>query len=84
MRRPCPFLLLHGDADDLFPFRHAELMREALERAGVPVKLVRITGGGHGPDFPGATDPPDYLGEMVRWFDAHLPVASSTMTAAAR
>jgi dipeptidyl aminopeptidase/acylaminoacyl peptidase len=70
-----PFLLLHGDADELIPFRHAELMREALEGLGVPVKLVRIAGGGHAPDFPGAIDPPDYLGESVAWFDAHLPMA---------
>jgi dipeptidyl aminopeptidase/acylaminoacyl peptidase len=51
-------------------------MHAALEQFGVPVKLVRIEGGGHGPDFPGATSPPDYLGEMVHWFNAHLPAAS--------
>ena len=43
-----------------------------LKEAGVPVKLLRIPGGGHGATFPGAVNPPDYLGEMVHWFDRHL------------
>ena len=34
--------------------------------------LVRIPGGDHGPTFPGATNPPDYKGEMVKWFDLYL------------
>jgi acetyl esterase/lipase len=25
-----------------------------------------------GPTFPGATNPPDYMGEMVRWLDRYL------------
>lgn len=72
-----PFLLIHGDADELVPFQHSELMAEALKQAGVAVKLLRIEGGGHaadfrGPGFRGAKNWPDYLGEMVRWFDQHL------------
>jgi hypothetical protein len=43
----------------------------------VPVKLLRIQGGGHGPGFRGAgfkeeKDWPDYKAETVRWFDEHL------------
>jgi dipeptidyl aminopeptidase/acylaminoacyl peptidase len=53
-----PFLLMHGD--------------KKLKAAGVPVKLLRIPGGGHGATFPGAVNPPDYLDEMVRWFDRWL------------
>ncbi len=67
-----PFLLMHGDADPVVPFSNSERMEAALRAAGVPVKLLRIPGGAHGPEFPGAVDPPDYLGEMIRWFDAHL------------
>ncbi|MSQ15223.1 MAG: alpha/beta hydrolase [Dehalococcoidia bacterium] len=67
-----PFLLIHGDADNTVPFQNSERMREALDQAGVKVKLLRIEGAGHGPDFPGAKNPPDYLGEMVRWFDTYL------------
>lgn len=67
-----PCLLIYGDADPIVSFRHAELMQEALTKAGVTVKLVRIRGGGHGPPFP--KDQPDPSPEIVRWFDEHLRV----------
>jgi len=62
---------MHGDLDAVVPLRNSELMEQALRRVGVPVKLLRIPGAGHGPDFP-AIDPPDYLTAMVRWFAEHL------------
>ena len=68
-----PFLLIHGDADQTVPIKNAEVMKAALEQADVPVDLLRIPGAGHGPTFPGATNPPDYIGAMVEWFDRHLP-----------
>ena len=73
-----PFLLIHGDADETVPIKNAELMKAALEQADVPADLLRIPGAGHGPTFPGATNPPDYIGAMVEWFevewfDRHLP-----------
>ena len=68
-----PVLLIHGDADAVVPYRNAEVMKAALEKAGVPVDLLRVPGAGHGPTFPGATNPPDYIGAMVAWFDRHLP-----------
>jgi acetyl esterase/lipase len=67
-----PFLLVHGDGDRSVPFHQSELMEAALRKAGVPVKLIRIEGGDHGPMFPGATNPPDYKAEMVKWFDTYL------------
>ncbi len=67
-----PFLLMHGDKDESVPFAQSEEMELALKAAGVPVKLIRIEGAGHGPTFPGATHPPDYLGEMVAWFNHYL------------
>lgn len=67
-----PFLLIHGDADRTVPFRQSEMMEAALKRVNVSVKLVRVPGGDHGPTFPGATNPPDYKGEMVKWFDVYL------------
>ena len=67
-----PVLLIHGDADEVVPYQNAEVMKAALEKAGVPVELLRIPGAGHGPTFPGATNPPDYIGAMVEWFDRHL------------
>jgi acetyl esterase/lipase len=67
-----PILLIHGDADKSVPFDQSEMMEKALRAAGVPTSLLRIPGGGHGPTFPGATNPPDYMGEMVRWLDRYL------------
>lgn len=67
-----PMLLLHGDADRTVPFHQSEIMEAALRKVNVPVKLIRIEGADHGPDFPGAKNPPDYKGEIVRWLDTYL------------
>ena len=47
-------------------------MEAKLKSAGIPVKFLTIAGAAHGTAFPGAINPPDYLGEMVRWFNQHL------------
>jgi acetyl esterase/lipase len=67
-----PFLLIHGDKDEVAPFTQSEEMETKLKAVGVPVKLLRIPGGGHSTLFPGAVNPPDYIGEMVKWFDTYL------------
>lgn len=67
-----PFLLMHGDKDEQVAYSQSEEMESRLKAAGVTVKLLRIAGAAHGPTFPGAVNPPDYLGEMVRWFNVHL------------
>lgn len=68
-----PFLLMHGDKDELVDFSQSTGFEAKLKAAGVTVKLLRVPGGGHGATFPGATNPvPDYLGELTRWFDQHL------------
>lgn len=67
-----PFLLIHGEADTVVPIQNSELMEQALKQAGVSVKLVRAPGLGHGSDFSKAPNLPEYLSEMVRWFDQYL------------
>lgn len=42
-----PFLLLHGDADDVVPIENSQWLAAALRRAGVPVTLRVQRGGGH-------------------------------------
>lgn len=43
-----PFLLFHGDADELSPYEQSVLLRDALEHMGVPVELHTAHGGKHG------------------------------------
>lgn len=62
-----PTLILHGDADKLVPLQQAQLMHQALEKAGVPARLVVKEGHGHGW--------PEWIKDMAilaDWFDAHL------------
>lgn len=58
-----PFLLIHGDADEVVPFRQSEMMLERLRAAGVAAELVRRPGGGH--ERTG-------LEGTVAWLDRHL------------
>ena len=43
-----PFLIAHGDADQLVPHHQSELLEAALKKAGVPVTFYTVKGGGHG------------------------------------
>jgi len=43
-----PFLIMHGDKDNLVPYQQSELLRDALQKAGVPVTFEIIKGAGHG------------------------------------
>jgi acetyl esterase/lipase len=70
--REPPFLLVHGEADDLVPARHSEAMHRRLRAAGARSRLVLLPGVGHG--FGYGTDAPaqraaicaveDFLGEV--------------------
>jgi acetyl esterase/lipase len=67
-----PFLLLHGDEDKTVPYQQSEIMEAALRKAGVPVKLIRVPGGGHGSSFPGAREKTDWPAAALEWFNEHL------------
>lgn len=43
-----PIITIHGDKDTLVPHAQAERLHAALDRAGVPNKLLTVPGGGHG------------------------------------
>ncbi|MHC1785154.1 MAG: alpha/beta hydrolase fold domain-containing protein [Anaerolineaceae bacterium] len=43
-----PFLILHGDQDNLVPVEHSEVLYEKLQAAGVPSELVIVKNAGHG------------------------------------
>jgi acetyl esterase/lipase len=43
-----PIITFHGDQDALVPYSQAVRLHTALDRAGVPNKLVTLHGAGHG------------------------------------
>jgi predicted esterase len=45
--RPCTFLLLHGEHDEVFPLSQARQVAACLETNGVPVELKVLPGEGH-------------------------------------
>ncbi|MHB1037149.1 MAG: alpha/beta hydrolase fold domain-containing protein [Pirellulales bacterium] len=47
-----PFLIMHGDRDDMVPHEQSTLLAAALKKAGVEVTFKTIAGAGHGgPQF---------------------------------
>lgn len=66
-----PMLIMHGDKDPLVPLAQSELLRDALQKAGVEVKLDVIKGAGHG------FMSPRIARTVVDFFDAHLKPAKS-------
>ncbi len=61
-----PFLIMHGNKDDLVPYQQSELLRDALQKAGVPATLKIIAGAGHG--FGGV----EIDRQVAAFFDEHL------------
>ena len=55
-----------------YPSEQSEIMAEALRKVNVPVKLIRIPNGGHGPAFAGGQMPADLNTGIVTWLDVHL------------
>lgn len=43
-----PILTVHGDKDDVVPYSHATRLKDALDKAKVPNKLITVKNGGHG------------------------------------
>jgi acetyl esterase/lipase len=43
-----PFLIMHGDRDNLVPHHQSVLLNEALKKAGVDVTFKTVEGAGHG------------------------------------
>ncbi len=47
-KNSAPFLIMHGDKDNVVPLTQSEVLAEALKKAGVEVTLVVVKGNGHG------------------------------------
>lgn len=61
-----PFLIMHGESDNVVPIQQSEKLNEVLKKAGVEVTFHRIPGAGHG--FGG----PEIQKTVFDFFDKHL------------
>jgi dienelactone hydrolase len=48
MRRLCPVLILHGEADETIPVEEAYKLQKLLEKKGIPYEIKIYPGVGHG------------------------------------
>ena len=68
VRKPSvPFLLIHGDADEVVPLSHSQKLVNAIQSAGGSAELIVKQGGGH----PWLTLPIE-VAVMADWFDKQL------------
>ena len=68
VRKPSvPFLLIHGDADEVVPLSHSQKLVQAIQSAGGSAELIVKQGGGH----PWLTLPIE-VAVMADWFDKQL------------
>jgi len=65
-----PFLLIHGDQDEVVPLEQSKLMYERLVQTGVPAQLVVVQNAEHAPIEPGgpATPTLDEIYQMITDF----------------
>ena len=66
-----PFLLIHGDRDELVPVEQSQLMYERLVQAGVPADLIIVQNAGHSMSAPRGTATPT-LGEISQSISSFL------------
>lgn len=73
-----PFLIVHGDKDDIVPSSQAEVFTEKLNEKGVPTKYVVIESGNHLLGVPNVEKEKRggkrkfYTNQIVEFFDKHL------------
>jgi acetyl esterase/lipase len=75
-----PFLIVHGDQDDVVPVGQAYLLHDALARMQVPAELLILHNGGHGLEpVGGPLEPP--VEKIYQWsiefLDHHLMYSGS-------
>ena len=83
---PPPFLIVHGDRDELVPVKQAELLYRSLKAVGGDAKLVRVQDANHqlwqaGQPYPG--DDSDFFVEIeqciLMFFQTHLQGSSRSL-----
>jgi len=70
-----PFLIVHAEQDKEIPIAIVEEFQQALEKAGSPVKMIRVPDSDHESTFVGehATV---FTAPMVQWYDQYLKAQS--------
>ena len=71
-----PFLIIHGDADQVVPFNQSERLDAALKKAGDESTLIAVTGAGHG-----GFRNPEVAHRIRQFFDKHLRGKDETISA---
>ncbi len=66
-----PMMIVHGDADVIVPFAHAQSMFKGLKGAGVEAELLRVKGGRHNVSGAGR---PEFFGPAIPFIKKHLKV----------
>jgi acetyl esterase/lipase len=70
-----PFLILHGDHDEMVPLEQSQILYNRLKAAGVPVELTVVKNAGHGfVPVDGDIQPsmPELVQMVVNFFDKYL------------
>ena len=63
-----PFLIVHGDNDELVPVEQSEILHDRLTAAGVPSTLIIVKGGNHYLRGPEATPTLEEIWDAIREF----------------
>jgi len=63
-----PILIFHGSEDKLVPIQQSEIIIDKLKEYGVPCKLLKIEGKGHGWETPLENE----FSEVIKWFNQFL------------
>jgi acetyl esterase/lipase len=61
-----PFLIIHGQEDDLVPPQQSKMLYQALEADGIPTELVWVANAGHGLSRTGGGQPDPSLPKLQR------------------
>ncbi len=69
-----PFLLVHGDADDMVPAVHSERLHELLLEAGTSSTYRAVPGAGH--CFTGYGDVAGLIDDVVAFFATEMPAGA--------
>jgi acetyl esterase/lipase len=67
-----PFLIIHGEADEVVPIEHSLLLNDVLKNAGVESTLYIVPGGGHGIGDLNEEESSKIIKMISGFFDIHL------------